>query len=287
MFPLKDKGPYVCVHCGYNENKTVYKIYGNKSSSSEESSPSKCKLPAAHLKLTECPKCQQFVDEYVELDNCILFLDAVLLKQSFFRHILLNCTINKKIPLKLGTVYSLCDAYRIWSLSLGLNPAHQPQQPSSSHLTYMQLELSFYLIFSRTILENLILWFLLYMLVRFVVPFLLSDNLFPPTASEYHILRSLIICSYGRIFSLPAVLWCTELNPVIDWFLTAFHLISLAQCCRIKSLDLYRGKDAFLKSKNEYIRRLLWISLVGSAFLLQHLIIDNLVRTYINYSLIQ
>jgi hypothetical protein len=217
MFVLSSCGPYVCVNCGFGDNQSVFKVYGKKSSNGSANNPV-MNGSTTHLKLTECLKCNKPVDEYVQLDNSILFLDAILQKQSFYRHILLNCKFDKKVPLKLAVVFGLCDAYRKWST---LNEAQH-------YKSYIELEFSFYLIFTRSISENLLFYSILYLLFVSMAASAKSRNL----------LSSFIICSYGKIFALPAILWAAELKPIIDILLETFLLISLIQCCRVKANNI-------------------------------------------------
>ena len=42
------------------------------------------------VRLTQCPRCKQFADKYVEHDFVILFIDLVLLKPGVYRHLLFN-----------------------------------------------------------------------------------------------------------------------------------------------------------------------------------------------------
>ena len=214
MFVLSPSGPYVCCNCGFGKNQSVFRIYGKNNINGSVINPI-LKSSTTHLKLTECLECKKSVDEYVQLDNCILFLDAILQKQSFYRHILLNCDFEKKVPLKLAVVFGLCDAYKKWS---SINDTQH-------YKSYIELEFSFYLIFTRSIIENLLFYSILYLL------FVLMSGASKPK----NLLSSLIICSYGKIFALPAILWAQELKPIIDILLEAFLLISLVQCCRVKA----------------------------------------------------
>ncbi|XP_054164026.1 protein ARV1-like [Oppia nitens] len=225
MFVLSSIGPYVCCNCGFGDNQSVFKIYGNRQNNGSVINPV-LKKNTTHLKLTECLKCGQPVDEYVQLDNCILFLDAILQKQSFYRHILLNSVFDKKVPLKLAVVFGLCDAYRKWS---SINETQH-------YKSYIELEFSFYLIFTKSITENLLFYSMLYLLF----------TLMCGSSKPKNLLSSFIICSYGKIFSLPAILWTQELKPIIDLLLEAFLLISLVQCCRVKANNMSKIKAIFI-----------------------------------------
>jgi hypothetical protein len=219
MFVLSSNGPYACINCGYDRNRNVYKIYGRSSSTTNLVNGSQLPPSVTHLKLTDCPECEKPVDEYIQLDNCILFLDAILQKTRFYRHILINCSYSLRIPLKLSIIFGLCDAYRKWST------LHQVQLHDHEQKSYIELEFSFYLIFARTMAENLFLYLFLSLLFKAL----------GPETSLVNMVSSLVICSYGKLFSVPAVLWAAELRPVPDILLQTSLFISLAQCLRVKS----------------------------------------------------
>ncbi|CAR24133.1 sterol homeostasis protein ARV1 [Lachancea thermotolerans CBS 6340] len=43
-----------------------------------------------HIRLTDCAKCKEVVDRYVEFDNVLLFIDLLLLKPGAYRHLVYN-----------------------------------------------------------------------------------------------------------------------------------------------------------------------------------------------------
>ncbi|KAH9418964.1 Eukaryotic translation initiation factor 4 gamma 2 [Dermatophagoides pteronyssinus] len=175
MFELLKEGPYVCIHCGYPDNKDVYKIYGDQVRHHSRSPSSALWLATTSSttstitdnndvhnqqkrskltpRLTKCQRCQRLVDEYVQLDYNILYLDAILQKISFYRHILHNCRMasNKRI------------------------------------------------------------------------------------SSFKEMFMSLIICSYGKLFLLPCILYGGDLKPILELFIKIFYLFSLVQCSNVKS----------------------------------------------------
>lgn len=209
MFALSGTGPYTCVNCGNNNNDYVYKTYGRERSfSGQKSTPT-------HFKLAECQQCSQEVDNYVELDSCILLLDAFLQKTRFYRHILMNCAVSvKKIPLKLGIIFMLCEAYYKWSHFY----------TNQIERNYVALEHSFYFMLALTAVFNLMLYVVVIAVSRCV----------QPGVGFLDLLSCFVICSYGKLFYVPAALWAAELSPAIDVLLELIYLFSLAQCLRVK-----------------------------------------------------
>ncbi|CUS22129.1 LAQU0S04e08856g1_1 [Lachancea quebecensis] len=43
-----------------------------------------------HIRLTDCAKCKEVVDRYVEFDSVLLFIDLLLLKPGAYRHLVYN-----------------------------------------------------------------------------------------------------------------------------------------------------------------------------------------------------
>jgi hypothetical protein len=52
------------------------------------------------------------------------------------------------------------------------------------------------------------------------------------------IISSLIICSYCKLFHLPAILWSAEVKAITDILLELILLLSLAQCIRVVSRNV-------------------------------------------------
>lgn len=235
MFFLSSKGPYTCINCGFDENSCIYRVYGkpDKVTSTTNNKNPPPPTPNTHLKLADCLRCQDQVDNYVELDNCILFLDATLQKTRFYRHILANCDYSNKVPIKLAVIFSLCDSYLQWS---------QTNQESDQGKSYVELEFSFYVIFAQAMAESLLLYLIIF---AFFICFVRQTDF-------KKILSSLVICSYGKLFHLPAVLWSAEVKSITDVLLEFIFLLSLAQCCRVISknvLTLVRASLIVIISK--------------------------------------
>lgn len=208
VFSLSAGRPYyVCVNCGNPDNPAVIKVFGNHGNKSSD-------LPSTHLKLAECTVCRSSVDEYVQLDNCILIINGILQKTSFYRHILLNCELPMKLVLRLAVVFGLCDAYRNWS-----------QKSKSVEDSYMELEFSFYFTFAKSLLETIILYLMIYSFFR----------IFAFKTNFKSFMTSLVICSYSKLFNVFSVLYASELRPFVEIILDIFQIISLAQCLRVIS----------------------------------------------------
>ncbi|KAI1301513.1 Protein ARV1 [Halotydeus destructor] len=207
MFSIKNEGPFMCTSCGYGSNSSVYKVYGNDGSTRSQLTP------VTHLKLSECSNCHSEVDSYVELDSCLLMLDAFLLKTKFYRHVLGNCQFSVKTPIKLMIIFVLCNAYSKWIRS-----------NSSSSLSYIDLEYSFYYAYATNFLEQAFLYSII----------LLLTTICYQKSNYLDTLSSLIICSYIQVLSVPATIWARDLIPTIDILLEIMFSISLVQCIRVK-----------------------------------------------------
>lgn len=234
MFILSSHGPYTCVNCGADNYENVYKVYGN-SVKSHHRSPS---TAGTHLaaktnscRLTECEVCHRYVDEYAQLDYNVLFLDAILQKHSFYRHILLNCQISNRSAFKMVTAFLLCETFQRWSTAT---------KPSSSFASksYLQLELSFYLIFLCVILENALFNIIFYAVFKYATDRSNPQNSTSITswklANVYEIFVAIIVSSYGKLLFIPSYLYGCELRVILDQLVYLFFIFSLIQCSAVK-----------------------------------------------------
>ncbi|XP_033242502.1 protein ARV 2 isoform X2 [Drosophila miranda] len=82
----------VCVNCGHRVRE-LYKKYSNT------------------LKTTNCEKCHQVTDKYIEFEEFIILIDALLLDSSAFRHIIYNGDF--KLYWKVSLVVLLLESFAI------------------------------------------------------------------------------------------------------------------------------------------------------------------------------
>ena len=285
MFMLLPHGPYICVNCGFTHNKSVFKMYGHSvpyHSRSPSTAGTSTSLSSVANKscmthrLTECEKCKKPVDEYVQLDYNILFLDAILQKPSFYRHILLNCQVGHKNALKMVVIFTLCEAFQRWSTLNGAVSASDQQiaaVPTSnliSSKTYFQLEVSFYLIFACVFIENA-LFNLIFICIFCILSHLLSETgsvqSVPRTQQVWYVsmldlFLSIVVCSYGKLFIIPSYLYAGELKLIVDQLIRLFFLFSMVQCAHVKG-------HHFLKRH--------WAMVLVAISLLLHFIFLNLL----------
>jgi len=64
------------------------------------------------IRITECEKCREFVDKYVEYDIVLVFIDLILQYASAYRHLLLHVKFESYH--RLAAIFLLCDAYDKW-----------------------------------------------------------------------------------------------------------------------------------------------------------------------------
>lgn len=277
MFLLAPKGPYVCVNCGFWNNSSVFKMYGNSVIQHHSRSPStagtsRSLLSSAQNKsgmthrLTECEKCKKPVDEYVQLDNSILFLDSILQKQSFYRHILLNCQISNKNATKMAVIFGLCEAFQRWTTLNGAVSASDQKNIQSPNLisskSYFHLEVSFYLIFVCVIIENALfnlIFFCIFQIFSFASVKYFGQSRGPSpvrAVSFFDLFLSVIICSYGKLFIIPSYLYAGELKHIVDQLNRLFCLFSLVQCALVKG--------------HLFLKRYQSVALVALTLLLHH-----------------
>lgn len=72
-----------------------------------------------HIKLTDCPNCNQTVDKYVEYDNVLIFIDLLLLKPECYRHMVYNSLENMNnntIEEDSRSLLNLSFVHKLWTL---------------------------------------------------------------------------------------------------------------------------------------------------------------------------
>ncbi|KAM7288930.1 protein ARV1 [Ixodes scapularis] len=186
------KTSYVCIHCGEGQQQ-LYKRYGPDL-----------------LKLSRCSKCNHTVDEYIEMELSIVFIDAVLQKLEAYRHLIFNVGVER--PWKLAVFFLLGEALELWM---------SRQQGAGAGLG---LEWHFYLTCLFLVASNAVFLALVVALV----------NLCVKTCNREHLAWALVLCSYGKLLALPATLWGCDRSQA-HLLVTAFFLCSQVQACRVVS----------------------------------------------------
>ncbi|KAH8313013.1 hypothetical protein KR067_008795 [Drosophila pandora] len=83
---------FVCINCGHRV-KELFKKYSNT------------------LKTTNCEKCHQIADKYIEFEEFIILIDALLLDSCAFRHII--CNGDFKLYWKISLVVLLLESFAL------------------------------------------------------------------------------------------------------------------------------------------------------------------------------
>ncbi len=252
ILDISPKGPFTCVNCGHGQITCLYRVYGASKQSERSllpplSTPPKTnRKPMTHIKMMECPSCHDLADDYIEQDNCLLFLDATLQKTRFYRHLLLNCQVNWKTVLKLFLILVLNDCLVSWFREADFGAKeHQRRQESP----YVHLEFSFYRLFFRSLLDNAFFY------ITVVVLFGLVKRSFLHFA---YILRNVVLCSFVKIFKIFNVLWSSEFDNISSVLLDVLLIFSLTQALRI-SCDALQAVDTKKQFKQPYKSWLNWI----------------------------
>ncbi|BFZ54932.1 sterol homeostasis protein [Savitreella phatthalungensis] len=100
-----------------------------------------------NFRLTQCPRCLEFADRYVEYDLVLIGIDALLIKPQVYRHLLFNKLALENdglnpVTIKLALLQLAFDIYLAWyradTSSLSTSKTHQSPQ-----ISLMQTYLSF------------------------------------------------------------------------------------------------------------------------------------------------
>ncbi|KRK02191.1 protein ARV1 isoform X2 [Drosophila yakuba] len=101
---MTEKKRFVCVNCGHRV-KELFKKYSNT------------------MKATQCDKCHKITDKYIEFEEFIILIDALLLDSCAFRHIIYNGDF--KVYWKVSLVVLLLESFALCRQKL-------PDPPSAS-----------------------------------------------------------------------------------------------------------------------------------------------------------
>ncbi|ESN96694.1 hypothetical protein HELRODRAFT_107643 [Helobdella robusta] len=178
---------YECVECGYKTDCLFRK------------------LSTEVIKLSHCENCKQPVDKYIEYDNILTGIDATLHKTQAYRHLIHNSNI--KSTMKLWLVYLLCDVYVAWQ-SLKKMSCDDADEPYSEG------------VFSMLFLLAVVDW------LWYVVVLFLLITLFTDVSTKDHYLRTLVLSSFGKLLSLPALIWTTMHENIYFILIQIFILTS-------------------------------------------------------------
>ncbi|XP_074601484.1 protein ARV1-like [Brevipalpus obovatus] len=213
MLKPLDKGAYMCINCGYSNNPTLVRVHGKDGREGKNPFKDDNCNPLS-IRLSTCEECDKPVDDSWTHDGCILIINAILLKESFFRHIISNCEKPASLSVKLFMVYSFCDTYQNWS---------RLTRKSGLEYSYVELESLFYHMFFQAMVTNALFYSIISLLFR--------NSFF--RVGSYKFISSLILCSYSKFYKLPMTLWPSELQALIDLFLQFNLLWSLIECCHV------------------------------------------------------
>ena len=286
MFELFAQGPYMCVNCGH-PNRDIYKIYGNMvrhhsrspstSAALMSNMSNKCTMTP---RLSKCEQCHQLVDEYVQLDTNILYLDAILQRQSFFRHILLNCKqCNTKSVMKMALIIFFCEAFQRWSSINGVNfscDKQTDQFPVVTH-TYFHLEVSFYYHVFCVFTENVLFNLVFYISFKLFAMYRTKNREMPEKPTLWQSTCAMIICSYGKLFLIPSNLYAGELKPILDLMIHFFCFVSATQCAATIGHNLRMNRLHAL-----VLITLTWL-VCTALHSLAYAIIPSQLQDYLNY----
>ncbi|XP_017042381.1 protein ARV1 [Drosophila ficusphila] len=164
---------FVCVNCGHRV-KELFKKYSNT------------------LKTTQCDKCHQTTDKYIEFEEFIILIDALLLDSCAFRHIIYNG--NFKLYWKISLVVLLLESF-------ALCRQKHPNPPDSLHVH----EKGFY----TYTLQNIGDYLLMTLLLGIITATLSIDWIQKMGFRSFTltIFKVVLISNFSKFFLLPILVW--------------------------------------------------------------------------------
>ncbi|EDV97248.1 protein ARV1 [Drosophila grimshawi] len=187
---------YVCVNCG-SPARELIKKYSNT------------------IKPTNCCKCNQLIDKYIEVEEFIILIDALLLDSAAFRHMIFNG--NFKLYWKISLVVLLLESFAL---------CRQKRGDGSNTALY---EKGFYMCTLQSIGEYLLITLLLLFISALLN--LRQMNKVGHEAVTLIILKVVAISNFSKFFLLPILVWrsnTTDFGQKLHYMLvTGHHLCSL------------------------------------------------------------
>ncbi|XP_055641311.1 protein ARV1 [Toxorhynchites rutilus septentrionalis] len=199
---------YVCINCG-NPVPELYR-----------------KISATVLKITECDKCHNPADKYIEFEVLIILIDLVLLSKAAYRHILYNS--DCKNLWKIGVIQILLEAYCLWTetFSKFTNVRYQ-----SKHVDPFLAEKGFYVSSLHIFIGTVLLYTFVYLLTRLFHR--MDIGMAAGKTYPLALLQGVILASISKFFFIPIIIWkqnATDSGMAIHILLVVIYfVISLIQ----------------------------------------------------------
>ncbi|XP_017840440.2 protein ARV 2 [Drosophila busckii] len=187
---------YVCVNCGHPVRDLIKKFSNTE-------------------KPTNCDKCHQVTDKYIEMEEFIIIIDALLLDSCAFRHMIYNG--NFKLYWKITLVVLLLESFAL---------CRQNRADGSNMALY---ERGFYMSTLQNIGEYLFIALLLFVITIMLGIRKLNQGIANSITTT--ILKVVAISNFSKFFLLPILVWrsnTTEFGQSLHYMLvTGHHLCSL------------------------------------------------------------
>ncbi|KAH8419641.1 hypothetical protein KR222_011640 [Zaprionus bogoriensis] len=207
---------YVCVNCG-NPVRELYKKYSNT------------------VKPTNCDKCHRITDKYIEVEELIIIIDALLLVSSAFRHMIYNGKF--KLYWKISLVILLLESFALCR-----------QKRGDGTITALY-EKGFYMSTLQNIGEYLLITALLLLIA--VLLKIGELSLAGLAALAQTIFKVVAISNFSKFFLLPILVWgsnTTDFGRDLHYILvTCHHLCSLVMAFNVVGIsNHFRWLSIFL-----------------------------------------
>lgn len=210
----KTQGRFFCINCG-EEINSLFKKYSE-----------------TVLKLSECAKCKQIADKYVEYDVVIVIIDLILFNTQAYRHILLNSEF--KNFWKLSVILVLIESYSHWALSnrnlSKICNNSNKTEPSLNDFDMNMEDLKFYII----CVNVAIAWLCLIIWIWFITK--MYEKFFAKNTSEMTfilVMKTITLASMGVFLQLPSIIWDISLYSYHLHFITLYTCLSQLLAYRV------------------------------------------------------
>ncbi|MFH4973514.1 hypothetical protein AB6A40_000223 [Gnathostoma spinigerum] len=188
----EDEQCYVCVNCA-TPSTSLYQQYGEDV-----------------IRLTQCKKCGNLVDKYIEYDNVLVIIDIILQYIGAYRHLLVNTKCEQYY--RIGVIFVMCDAYYKWI----------ERRSKCGFEKIYDLEWKFYECLVQSIVE-------LFLYIAVVAVFASQTE---RICRFRRIIEASVAGSYGNVFIVLSIVWQLHTTFSYRALTEFFNLISHIQVQR-------------------------------------------------------
>ncbi|KAH9500949.1 sterol homeostasis protein [Bulinus truncatus] len=179
------------------------------------------------IKIQHCDVCHSVADKYIEYDQVIIVLDALLLQPQAYRHLLINASFNSHW--RLALILWICDAFT----KLIIQRTESINQQFSAHFEYINYSHLGWELYFNYIIAAIELFVLLgSVLFIYTLKSFIERKTLKPCSTDL-VIKAVIFASFARVLYIPALLWGDLYSKFYMILCQAFVCLSTIQALRV------------------------------------------------------